>query len=260
MPASPAPRSTDPLDYQAVPARVAAMAKDFVAGHVIAPHSHARAQLIHSVTGMARVTTEDGAWVVPPGRALWVPAGTVHGLRMAGAVAMRTLYIVPEAAPFMPAACRVVSVTPLLRELILAATEAPVDDVPTGRSALMAALILEELQRAEALPLHVPLPRDPRLARLCRALIDDPACPDSLETWADRTGLSPRTLARLFQRETGYGFAAWRQQARLAEALARLSVGESVDTVARALGYAGPSAFTAMFRRALGAAPRDYLA
>ena len=253
------PRSTDPLDYQAVPTPVAAMAKDFVPGHVIQPHSHARAQLIHAVAGMMRVTTDDGAWVVPPGRALWVPAGTVHGLRMVGAVAMRTLYIACDAVPFMPAACRVVGVSPLLRELVQAAAEEPVDREPSRRGALVAALILDELRRTEALPLHVPMPRDPRLARLCRALIDDPACPDTLETWAGRAGLSPRSLARLFQRETGLGFAAWRQQARLAEALARLSLGEPVDGVARALGYAGASAFTAMFRRALGAAPRDYL-
>src|SRR5579862_1763481 len=116
-------RSTDRDDYQRVPRPVAAMAKDFPSGFVIAPHSHPRAQLIYAADGVMRVISPVGAWVVPPLRAVWLPSGIEHEVRMSGPVAMRTLYIEPEAAPAALSECAVIEVTPLLRALILRAVE-----------------------------------------------------------------------------------------------------------------------------------------
>ncbi len=253
-------RSTDANDYQEVPSPVAAMPKEFADGHHILPHRHRRAQVVHAISGTMRLATPGGTWVVPPRRAVWVPGGVDHEIRMVGAVSMRTLYIEPEAAPFMPRErCVVVEVSALLRELILAMSEEPVDYPAGGRADAMVALILEELRRATELPLRIPLPADPRLLALCRTMLDDLACDDTLEDWAERIGASGRTLARLFQKETGMSFGAWRQQARLAEALARLAQGRSIAEVSAALGYDSASAFTAMFRRVLGAAPSRYV-
>jgi len=253
-------RSTNPEDYQHVPRPVSAMPKDFPSGHTIRPHRHARAQLVYAVTGVMRVTTEKGAWIVPPQRAVWMPAGMQHEIRMSGRVAMRTLYIEPAVAPASLDDCTVLEVAPLLRALILRAVEEPVDYDERGSAGLVMALILEELRRVTRVPLRIPLPADARLAALCRALLDDPAAADTLDDWAERVGASARTLARLFQRETGMGFTQWRQQVRLAEAVSRLAQGEPVALVSEHLGYASASAFTAMFRRALGATPRHYLA
>jgi AraC-like DNA-binding protein len=121
-------------------------------------------------------------------------------------------------------------------------------------------LILEELRRAATVPLRIAMPRDRRLLALCRALLAHPENDDNLDIWAERVSASSRTLSRLFQRETGLSFVAWRQQARLAEALSRLALGQPIAVVARQLGYASASAFTAMFRRSLGATPKIYLA
>jgi AraC-like DNA-binding protein len=111
---------------------------------------------------------------------------------------------------------------------------------------------------ARAAPLHLPLPRDPRLLAITERLTVDPADKRSLAAWARTAGASARTLARLFHRETGLGFAHWRQQARLLRALERLAAGDPVTTVALDLGYEGPSAFIAMFRSRLGATPGRY--
>ncbi|HXP76390.1 MAG TPA: helix-turn-helix transcriptional regulator [Stellaceae bacterium] len=252
-------RSTNRDDYQRVPRPVAAMAKDFPSGFVIPPHSHPRAQLIYAADGVMRVISPLGAWVVPPLRAVWIPAGVEHEVRMSGAVAMRTLYIDPKAAPPALGSCTVIEVTPLLRALILRAVEEPIEYDEAGAAGLVMGLILAELARATAVPLRIPLPSDTRLAALCRALLDDPAEADTLDRWAERVGASARTLARLFQRETGMGFTQWRQQVRLAEAVGRLAKGDPVARVAESLGYGSASAFTAMFRRTLGATPRHYL-
>ncbi|HTZ77750.1 MAG TPA: helix-turn-helix transcriptional regulator [Stellaceae bacterium] len=253
-------RSTNRDDYQHVPRPVTAMAKDFASGAVIAPHSHPRAQLTYAATGVMRVTTARGAWIVPPDRAVWIPAGTQHEIRMSGRVAMRPLFVATEAAPARLDGCMVIEVTPLLRALILRAVEEPIEYDESGSAGLVMQLILRELAQAATVPLSIPLPSDKRLMALCRALLDDPAAMETLDDWAERVGASARTLARLFQRETGMGFTQWRQQVRLAEAVSRLAQGEPVALVSEQLGYASASAFTAMFRRALGATPRHYLA
>jgi AraC-like DNA-binding protein len=154
----------------------------------------------------------------------------------------------------------VVNVSPLLRELILAATVMPVLYDARGRDGRVMALILDELRAAADLPLHLPRPRDRRTVRVCDAILAAPADARPLEAWAAEVGASARTLARLFQRETGMSFAQWRQQARLLESLRRLAAGEPVTAVALDCGYRSPSAFAAMFRRALGVAPTAYFA
>lgn len=251
-------RSTDPADYQRVPQAVAAMPKDFVVGHEIAPHSHERAQLIHATAGTMRVATDDSVWMVPPQRALWMPAGTRHGIVMLADVTMRTLYVREDAARFMPDMCSVIPVSPLLRELIVRATELPLRYDENGPAGHLVALILAELRDQQSLPLQLPMPREPRLRAVCQALIDDPGDQRPLEDWAEVAHASPRTLARLFQNETGLTFGAWRQQARVLEAMGRLGSGEPVTQVALDLGYESVSAFSAMFRRAAGTSPSGY--
>ena len=251
-------RSTNPEDYQHVSHAVAAMPKDFAAGFEILPHRHARAQLIHATAGTMRVSTEDGVWVVPPQRALWVPGGVTHGIVMLSDTTMRTLYVRGDDAAAMPTVCRVLSVSPLLRELIVRATELPVQYDETGPAGHVVALILSELQGLQSLPLQLPMPRDPRLRGLCTTLLDATGDQRPLEAWARSINVSARTLARRFQNETGLSFGAWRQQARVLEAMGRLGGGEPVTQVALDLGYESVSAFSAMFHRATGAPPSQF--
>lgn len=251
-------KSTDPADYQHVPRAVAAMPKDFPRDFVIEPHSHERAQLIYAPAGTMRVVTGQAMWVVPPQRALWMPAGTVHGIEMLDQVTMRTLYLRDDAAAAMSHACRVLQVSPLLRELIVRATELPLHYDEGGPAAHVIALLLAELHGSQALKLHLPMPRSRRLATLCRALLDEPGDRRTLKEWAHAVHASERTVARLFQSETGLSFAAWRQQARVLEAMARLGSGAPVTQVALDLGYDSISAFSAMFRRAAGTSPSAY--
>jgi AraC-like DNA-binding protein len=253
-----APRSTNPADYQHVPRAVVAMPKDFAPGFAIAPHSHKRAQLIYATAGTMRVATDDGVWMVPPQRALWMPGGVRHWIVMLGEVTMRTLYLWPDAAAFMPASCHVVPVSPLLRELIVRATELPVHYDEGGPAGHVVALILDELRGLQSLPLQLPMPRDARLRSLCLALLEAPGDQRPLAAWAKSVNASSRTLARRFQSETGLSFGAWRQQARVLEAMGRLGSGAPVTQVALDLGYESVSAFSAMFRRAAGTSPSHY--
>src|SRR6185369_13139019 len=163
---------------------VAAMPKDFAAGFEIPPHHHERAQLIHATAGTMRVSTDDGVWVVPPQRAVWMPAGVDHAIVMLSDTTMRTLYVRDDAAAGMPNACKVMSVSPLLRELIVRATELPLQYDESGPAGHVVALILSELQNLQSLSLQLPMPRDPRLRGLCTTLLDATGDQRPLEAWA----------------------------------------------------------------------------
>ena len=188
-------RSTDANDYQFVPRPLAAMSKSFRDGFEIAPHHHARDQLVYAVTGVMRVRTEAEAWIVPPDRAVYLPAHTVHSISIRGQVEMRTLYVSRDASDDLPATPTVLEVSPLLRELVLALIEEPVVYDEEGRGGAVAFLILAEIARARRLSLVIPMPRDPRLLRVCNALLADPASRLTLENWVDTAGASSRTLA-----------------------------------------------------------------
>ena len=248
-------RSTDPQDYQRLPQAIGAMSKSFVDGFAIPLHSHERDQLLYAVSGIMRLRTESEAWVVPPEGAVYIPAGTQHAVEMHGEVDMRTLYIDTAAGPEPPRALCAVAVSGLLRELILALSEEPVDYAPDSRGALIARMIEQEIGRAQELSLHVPLPRDSRLQRLCAELLADPSDRRTLEGWSEVAGASSRTLARLFERELGMSFNRGRQRVRFHSALEALSKGEAISRIAARHGYRSASAFSAAFGKVMGVQP-----
>jgi AraC-like DNA-binding protein/mannose-6-phosphate isomerase-like protein (cupin superfamily) len=251
-------KSTNAADYQRVARAVAAMPKEFPADFIIEPHSHERAQLIFATSGTMRVITGKALWFVPPQRALWMPAGTVHGIEMLQPVSMRTLYLREDAASGMPGECRVLQVSSLLRELIVRATELPLHYDERGAPGHLIALLLAELHQSQTLALQLPMPSSPRLTTLCRSLLNNPGDRRTLAEWAVNVHASERTLARLFHEETGLSFAAWRQQVRVLEAMDKLGAGQPVTQVALDVGYDSVSAFCAMFRRAAGMSPGAY--
>ena len=252
---APLPVRPHTLAHDRVDRPLAAFARDYADRDDTGRHSHVRAQLLYAVAGVMRIATDAASFVVPPGRALWVPAGLPHAVSMQGQVAMRALFVRGDAARAGPADTTVLVVSPLLRELILAACAEPLEWDEAGRGGHLAALILDEIARAATLPLGVPEPRDARLKRLADALRADPAAPLTLDAWAMRSGASARTLRRLFQAETGMGFGRWRQMLRLAEAAALLAEGMPPARAAARVGYASAPAFGAAFRSAFGITP-----
>jgi AraC-like DNA-binding protein len=236
---------------------LAAFARDYVEGETTGWHDHARAQLLYAIEGVMRVDTTAAHFVVPPGRALWVPSETAHEVRSQGRVAMRSLFFRADVAGVGELVPSVLGVSALLRELILAACAEPLEWDEAGRGGHLAALIAEEVARAPRLPFGVPALRDIRLKRLAEALAQDAASDLTLDDWAARCGASARTLARLFHAETGMGFARWRQTLRLAEAAALLAQGATPARAAAAVGYASAPAFGAAFRAAFGITPGE---
>jgi hypothetical protein len=126
-------------------------------GHVVKPHYHQSAQLIYAASGVMEVTVADGMFLVPPQRAVWVPAGTRHQMRVRGHVAFRTVYIWVDDCPRpLPVEPRSVQVSGLLRELILRASEIPTGSEREPRNARLLQLLVDEIEVTPEPALHLP--------------------------------------------------------------------------------------------------------
>ena len=240
------------------PHRVIATKADYPDGLACPFHKHTPIQFLYASAGVMTVTTPQGVWVVPPFRAVWIPSETDHSIFALGHLALRSLYIRPDAIPDLPSQCCVVSVPPLLRELILHAAEFSVIYLHNSPEERIMDVILDMVQTLDTAPLQLPTPQDERLLKITQVLMQDPADKRTLDEWGHRIGATSRTLARRFRKETGMSFSQWRQQARLLKALQQLARGESVTSVAMSLGYDSVSAFVAMFRKTLGSTPGQY--
>lgn len=230
-------------------------------GLVLPRHQHEWCQCLYAITGVVTVFSDAGSWVIPPGRASWIPHGIEHEVHMRGQVTTRSAYVRPETAAhqgLLPH-CAVITVSPLLHELLSVAVHFEANYPLGGRHEHIMQLIVAEIQEMAELPLNTPLPKDARLAALCRRLLQSPTISDSIDLLAHQIGMSRRSFTRLFRIQTGMSFGEWRQQACLLSALTQMSLGKSVTTVALELGYANTSAFTASFQRTMGMPPSQYL-
>jgi AraC-like DNA-binding protein len=246
------------MRHAAQPFLARSLAAGYQPGAVLDRHSHDWMQLVYASEGVMSVQTDEGTWVVPPNRSVWIPASVGHSIAMSGRVSMRTIYFPPKLVKALPRRCCVVEVSALLRELILRAVAmGPLRrDVPEHRR--LFDFMLDQLRVLPALPLELPMPLDPRALRLATRIRDNPGDRAPLTTLAKAAGASLRTLERLFQADTGMTLGRWRQQARLLTAVRLLATGESVTATALEVGYDSTSAFIEAFTSVLGTTPGRY--
>ncbi len=224
-------------------------------GAVFNWHVHDDHQLAWAVRGVLTVRTEAADWVLPPTRALWLPAGLRHETLAAGTATMRSLYLRPDRSPHRWTGPVPVAVGRLLAELIGYLAR---DTLEAGQRSRAEALLGDLLHPVPMTTIQVRLPADQRAAEVAVALLADPADERTLAEWGKEAGASARTLARAFQAGTGMTFAQWRRLVRLQAALPQLAAGQAVATVARHVGYQTPSAFVAAFRKETGLTPAAY--
>jgi AraC-like DNA-binding protein len=241
-------------------APVTTLTYDFPNGQVVPLHFHHEDQLVYASRGVMDVQTADGTWVVPPQRAVWIPARVPHSIVTSGSVSMRTLYLRAWLAPGLPRHCCVINVSSLLKELILHACSFPTLTKQVKVQAHLIAVIIDQLETVQSIPLQLPNPSDTRARRVADILSGDPSDPRPLEEICKRTGASKRTIERLFQLETQMTLGEWRRQLRLLRSMRLLAANEKITHVALEAGYSTPSAFIAMFRKAFGTTPSRYFA
>jgi AraC-like DNA-binding protein len=239
------------------------VARSYKKGLRLDPHMHREAQLVYAASGTMQVTTPKGRWLVPPDRAVWVPARLVHAIDVLADIEMRTFYfdvawLKRERRGAGLKSEFVVRVSALLQQTILALFEQ--DNIPE-RTTLLVKLLMLELHRAEDAATFIPLPQEARCRRAADIVLAAPAAAHEIETLAQKVGTSARTLSRLFSAETQLSFKSWCQRARIASAIERLSVDAtvSIKQLAADLGYASVPAFSHAFRQVTGRTPTEFV-
>ena len=225
-------------------------------GAEVAAHQHRKGQLVFALTGGVTCRVPSGLWMVPTHCAVWIPGGVKHSNIATANAKIFFVYIEPGAAD-LPARCCTISISPLLRELIVELSERP--DTNDGNE-LLAKALLAELPRMPVQQLYLPISRETRLRHIADAWTANPADRTTLGAWARRLALSESSLSRLVIKETGLTFGRWRQQLHLIVAIRELSNGATVQQVSADLGYESVAAFITMFKKALGKPPAKYLA
>ena len=248
--------------YRATGDGVHLVARNYRKGTRLDIHMHKEAQLVYAAKGTMQVTTPKGRWLVPPDRAVLVPARLEHAIDVLADVEMRTLYfdlawLAREKRSKSLAAEFGVKVSPLLHQAILALFD---ERNEPERTLLLVRLAMMELERAEDSATFIPVPQEPRCRRAADIVLSDPTADHEIETLARAVGTSARTLSRLFAAETQLSFKSWCQRARIAAAIQRLSVDASlsVKQLASDLGYASVPAFSHAFRQVTGKTPTEF--
>jgi AraC-like DNA-binding protein len=226
------------------------------AGSSFSWHTQFDHQLAWASSGVLTVVTQAATWVLPPTRALWIPAELAHETLASSKATMRTLYIRPGLCSISWAAPRTVAISQLLVELI-GFLDGEVTDA--GRRSRAESLLVDLLEPVEAATIEVRMPEEERAREVALALAGNPSDKRTLDEWGREVGASGRTLARSFLADTGIPFGRWRTLLRLQAALPVLAAGSPVGQVARVLGYDSTSAFVAAFRRETGMTPSAFV-
>jgi AraC-like DNA-binding protein len=233
-------------------------AANLKAAAVLPNHAHEWHQLIYVSAGLMSVATEAGSWVAPATWAIWVPAGIRHGIRFVVDSAFRTAYFRPDWADNYPTGCTVVSVSALLRELILRTIKIGKLDRRHPLETAIAALIVSELQVSGARSLSLKQPTSEAMCRAARLMTKRSPQTATVSSLASAVGAGTRTFERQFFAETGMTPGRWRQHQAMLTGLESLAGGTAIKIVAAQSGYSTASAFIAAFRKIFGTTPGSY--
>lgn len=223
-----------------------------------APHSHPRGQILFLSKGVMKLVCDNDVWVVPPLQAVWIAPNIMHNVFFSGDVILKTFFIDPEYCGNLPKNCAVLKVSPLFKELMNRASDINNQYSLNDSNFRIMLVLIDEIANAPHTMLHLPYSKDKRLQRIMDILVNNPADSRDISDFAEIACASARTIARLFVKETGFNYGAWRKRLLLQAAIEKLGVGESVTNVAIDLGYNSVSAFIDMFKRELGCTPSKY--
>ncbi len=203
-------------------------------------------KLVFAVEGTIHVETARKLHVLPPNRALWVPADDPHPARTLGKAKVRTLYFAPQLR--LQPERHVMDVRQLFRELIAESCRLGPLRADCVRGNALLTLLLEELKTAGTAQTSIAIPQSPWLHQWAMKFLKNPRC-----EWP--AGVSRRTIERRILKETGLTLGQWRQQARALVGLQVLSSGATVLEAAMEAGFETSSGFIQSFRKQFGTTP-----
>lgn len=217
-------------------------------------HTHEMGQLLFTQQGCIRISLDNKISLLPPGRVAWIPPFVRHRAQMRASVGYRSVYLSPQYAQKIGQDVAIMNVSPLLRELLECVAIAPFDsNWQQGRLANLVPVFIDELQNASIEPMLLAIPQDRRFKHL-----DIEQLPPALNQLALTIGASEKTISRIFLKETGMNYQAWRQQWRFIKGIELLAQKKPYHFITQELGLASDSALISFFRKMSGVTPREY--
>lgn len=221
-------------------------------------HQHHKCQLVLALNGFVKCKIDDAIWIVPPDCAVWIPSQVPHSNQISKCADVCMLFVNPDVEG-MPGNSCTLSVTPLLRELIIHLTAQEQDYEKGSSTDRLVMVLIEQLRAMQTEHYDFPIPSEPRLKAIATALMAAPEDRQTVAQWASQFAMSERTLSRLVKSEIGLTFGRWRGQLHIVLALQKLASGDSVQRIAEELGYESVSAFITFFKKTLGQSPKQYM-
>jgi AraC-like DNA-binding protein len=222
-------------------------------------HQHRKSQLVLALHGAVTCQVADGLWIVPPHCGVWIPGGLPHSNRATANAKLCYLFVEPDRVA-LPTQCCTLSISPMVREMILQLANVSQDYDAHGHTDRLVGVLLDELALMPMERLCLPVSSHPKMLEIENTLLANPGERSTIVEWAKRVAMSERSLARLVVAETGLTFGRWRQLFHLLFAIRELAGGASVQRVSGDLGYESVTAFITMFKKALGQPPARYFA
>jgi AraC-like DNA-binding protein len=205
------------IDYQNIDRQLAVMRREYKTTTNFGWHSHRRGQFLVGNSGYMTAMTEEGAFMLPGGYAILIAPDLPHAVQTFGECRMHSVYLEESVLRGFWGPTRIVKVSALLDASIEA--------------------LANEIRNADPQPYTVPLPSEKQLRRLCRDLLDNPGNKLTIDDWADKVGMSRRTMTRKFRSETGMSFIEWRQRLRVSHVMRRLAEGIPLAVAGTEAGY-----------------------
>ena len=223
-------------------------------------HQHERAQLLYCSQGSFHLEITNREFLVPPSRAIWIPARMQHYAYSAKPVSHRSLYFDTEHFKRVPTQMEVIKVTPLLKELIIRACLFQDNYTENSPESRIAMVIIDEVLKATIEPFSLPLSHHTTLTKIKKYILDHLATKLTHSKIAKEFHVNPKTLSRLCKKETGMTLGQWVMQIKLFKAIEMVTTGASTTLTAQSLGYSNDSSFIVRFKTLTGCTPSELYA
>ncbi|WP_280264945.1 AraC family ligand binding domain-containing protein, partial [Nocardia wallacei] len=190
------------------------LARRHPGGSRIERHRHPEHQLVFTSCGAVEVRTDAGCWIAPGDRAIWIPAGCWHEHHFYGPTRFHCVAFTDGLDERTRPS--VLTVSPLVRELIIACSTEP--DMPAAEAQRLHRVLLDRLRRSPEQPLRLPAARDPRLRRACALVERDLTVGWTLGARGRGGGAAPRPHTPQLPAGLGVALPPWRAPPRRASA------------------------------------------
>lgn len=222
-------------------------------------YQHQQAQCIYVHSGVLAIVGENGRYFIPPQQAIIIPAEYPHEIIAKSAVELTILYFSIEQKISEADKPNILETSSFIRALFDESTQIKGTYLWKSSEGRLLRLIRDKLIDAASLDIFLPYPSDERLTNITERILKHPSLKSDLVSWGKFVSASPRTLSRVFKKETGITYSEWRQRLNIQIAIKHLSLGDNISEIASLLGYESSSAFIYMFKKQMGVSPNQFL-